>query len=576
MVSETPSEPRFSCSECKLRKVKCDRTTPSCVRCIRNGDVCHYPTVRRRNAPGMGLPSRPKISDLESRLAELEGKLRTQDHGQASRSSELPQTPESFGGGSNSSTSMAWTGRMEQLPAREQVDELTDIYFAKIHPTSPILHPVRYRASLYQPPHMQPPMCLQYTVMTLAANVSSSYIAEPFYRRARKYLETDEMMDDGYNITVPHIQAWILLSHFEAQQLWFSRASTSASMAVRILQMLGLHALDAPHGPTQRTLLPPRDWCELEERRRTFWAGFMTDRGTSATTGWPVLINAHQIQTRLPASDEDYLAAVSTGPEPQSFQDALSNGGTERSSFACRIIAMHLFHECIDSNHSNPLLPSFSGLDAEPFWMRFASLDQGIATAFATMPAHLLCPENMHDNDAVVVNLQLYTSTICLYRAATSRVKSASEDDADAPLRLPIDANERVQVAAQQITSILAMAMDIHTRFRNPFTAFAAFMAAFVFIKRDHESGTRSNMDKVNALMDMMVTIGSENAMTASLAVQLAHELMKTGLDPLAMNKVYGLMSMMDQQVPLLGKESEKDGAVVFCPMEERFGKTTH
>lgn len=70
MVSETPSEPRFSCSECKLRKVKCDRTTPSCARCIRNGDVCHYPTVRRRNAPGMGLPSRPKISDLESRLGE--------------------------------------------------------------------------------------------------------------------------------------------------------------------------------------------------------------------------------------------------------------------------------------------------------------------------------------------------------------------------------------------------------------------------------------------------------------------------------------------------------------------------
>jgi hypothetical protein len=257
---------------------------------------------------------------------------------------------------------------------------------------------------------------------------------------------------------------------------------------------------------------------------------------------------------------------------------------------------MHLFHECIDSNHSNPLLPSFSALDAEPFWMRFASLDQGIATAFATMPAHLCCPENMHDNDAIVVNLQLYTSTICLYRAATSRVNLASEDDADALPRLPIDANERVQIAAQQITTILAMAMDIHTRFRNPFTAFAAFMAAFVFIKRDHESGTRSNMDKVNALMDMMVTIGSENAMTASLAVQLAHELMKTGLDPLAMNKVcycrvvsllayglmadedqvYGLMSMMDQHVPLLGKESEKDGAVVFCPMEKRFGKTTH
>ena len=58
-----------------------------------------------------------------------------------------------------------------------------------------MIHPSRYITSLYQPTHMQPPMCLQYIVMALAARVSVEYkeLAEPFYRRARHYIEADEM-----------------------------------------------------------------------------------------------------------------------------------------------------------------------------------------------------------------------------------------------------------------------------------------------------------------------------------------------------------------------------------------------
>ena len=58
-----------------------------------------------------------------------------------------------------------------------------------------MIHPTRYLNSLYRPPHMQPPMCLQYIIMALAANASPIYgdLAEPFYRRARYYMEADEM-----------------------------------------------------------------------------------------------------------------------------------------------------------------------------------------------------------------------------------------------------------------------------------------------------------------------------------------------------------------------------------------------
>lgn len=58
-----------------------------------------------------------------------------------------------------------------------------------------MLHPSRYLASLYLPPHMQPPMCLQYAVMALAATFCPEYnhLANAFYRRARYYFEADEM-----------------------------------------------------------------------------------------------------------------------------------------------------------------------------------------------------------------------------------------------------------------------------------------------------------------------------------------------------------------------------------------------
>ena len=71
----------------------------------------------------------------------------------------------------------------------------TNIYFNKLWLDTPMLHPSRYISSLYQPPHMQPPMGLQYIVLGTAASTSKDYrdLAEPFYRRARYYMESDEM-----------------------------------------------------------------------------------------------------------------------------------------------------------------------------------------------------------------------------------------------------------------------------------------------------------------------------------------------------------------------------------------------
>lgn len=69
----------------------------------------------------------------------------------------------------------------------------------------------------------------------------------------------------------------------------------STGRAVRLAQMLGLYRLDATGSEVKQILPPPRDWIELEERRRTFWAAFYGDRWASCGTGWPMLINENEV-----------------------------------------------------------------------------------------------------------------------------------------------------------------------------------------------------------------------------------------------------------------------------------------
>ena len=77
--------------------------------------------------------------------------------------------------------------------------------------------------------------------------------------------------------------------------LYFSRAWVNVGKSVRLCQMLGLQRLDVEGSDVKRILSPPRDWIELEERRRTFWAAYYCDRWASAGTGWPMVIEEKDV-----------------------------------------------------------------------------------------------------------------------------------------------------------------------------------------------------------------------------------------------------------------------------------------
>jgi hypothetical protein len=59
--------------------------------------------------------------------------------------------------------------------------------------------------------------------------------------------------------------------------------------------MMGLNRLDGNGLDVKQSILPPKDWTEREERRRTFWMAFCTDRYASIGTGWPMVIDENDV-----------------------------------------------------------------------------------------------------------------------------------------------------------------------------------------------------------------------------------------------------------------------------------------
>ena len=63
-------------------------------------------------------------------------------------------------------------GFSEALPPHELIEEMHKIFFETQVHIIPIIHPRRYIQAFYSPPHMKPPMCLQYAMWALACGLS--------------------------------------------------------------------------------------------------------------------------------------------------------------------------------------------------------------------------------------------------------------------------------------------------------------------------------------------------------------------------------------------------------------------
>ncbi len=212
------------------------------------------------------------------------------------------------------------------------------------------------------------------------------------------------------------------------------------------------------------------------------------------------------------------------------LQQALGDPTAQLSPFACRVLTAYIFYSCLE--HSFTGYPDDDAEGTE-FWKNQNNLDNRLAVLFMVLPDSVRCPQNIDKHDAVFTNLALHTASICIHRVGAARGRGSSQHAGQVEGSVV-----RLLMAANEIYAIVKAVTDPYLLFSSTFAAFASFMAALVFLDDFARFHARQSEERLGALMDLMIVIANENLVTASLALQLAGHLKKTGIDPHALDKV--------------------------------------
>lgn len=492
---QAPKSKRVACVLCRKRKLRCDGNRPSCGTCTRLSHTCAYDEVRKKSGPKRGY-----VKELEARLAQVETLLKThdsQDDDDAHKSSawttqDLPfhtqQTQETYHTHDAPDREVPWTpnlsllatGLDEPLPPPEVCAELTDLYFTRSHLSAPVLNRPRFLMAMQNSSAaLRPRLSLQYAVWTLGASSSPKHagMVDTLYRRARHYLERDEMHGVGERmINIATVQAWQIVSHYEFKMMYFPRAWLSTGRTSRLALMMGLHRVDGSITDAKQCIPPPKNWVEKEERRRLFWMAFAGDRYASIGTGWPMTIDEADIQTDLPSSEEAYESGI---PEPSmSLREALMPGGADTLSSSGLIGVISAF---LGRNLLHLHRPSPGQDDADingDFWKRHRQMDGTILSLLLGLPESLRLPVATNDPKVVFSNMCIHTSVICLHQAAIFKVEKHRLSP-----KLAAESKMRCLTAAAEISTLMKMTSHLDMANQNPFMAFCLYVAARVFIQ---------------------------------------------------------------------------------------------
>ncbi|KAM0723098.1 hypothetical protein Q7P37_001298 [Cladosporium fusiforme] len=568
--SQIPKPKRIACVLCRKRKLKCDGVKPSCGTCNRLQHDCSYDEVRRKSGPKRGY-----VKALEARLAQVETLLKGQDEpsgeneaskgadksngmatGAQQHNGSVPELGGNITAGSNGSSAQAafpqaalnltsngdvnmpqeddfpWEmiglGLEEPLPPQDAIDELTQAFFDKIHPSGPMIHRARFYAAMHLAPHARPPICLRYAMWANAAAVTEKYdgLQEHFYQRARKYIQQDEMRGHGEGmITIAHAQTWVLLATYEFKMMFFPRAWMSAGRACRMTQMMGLHRLDGTGLEVKQCLPPPRDWTEREERRRTFWMSFCVDRYSSIGTGWPMVIEERDILTNLPVDEKSF--EMSKPQKGISLGDALEPTGAQKiSSFGAVVLLASLFGRNLTHLHRPGPNDNDDDINGE-FWKRHSQMDSILLHTALALPDSLRLPHGLNDPNIIFMNMNIHTSAICLHQAAIFKA-----DKNRMPARISAESKVRCITAAAEIASIMRTISHLDLASMNPFISFCLYVAARVFVQylksRPKDNQIRTSLQ---FLLSAMHAIKRKNPLTESFLVQLDVDLEGAGLE---------------------------------------------
>ena len=212
--------------------------------------------------------------------------------------------------------SLLSSGLDEPLPPPDLIREMETLYFKFGSSTMPMIHKARYKAACNLPPSLGPPLALRYAIWLTGVTCSSEprhrELKDTLYSRVTAILEQNARQTNASSASfrIGELQALCLVAIFEFMQTMFSQAWATVGRAARLAIFLNLYSLDSAKPPVKVSIPGPRDFIDLEERRRTLWATYQVDRLASVGTGWPFSLQDADIVTRLPTSNEDFALGI--------------------------------------------------------------------------------------------------------------------------------------------------------------------------------------------------------------------------------------------------------------------------
>ncbi|EXJ63554.1 uncharacterized protein A1O5_11315 [Cladophialophora psammophila CBS 110553] len=126
-----------------------------------------------------------------------------------------------------------------------------------------------------------------------------------FINQALKYVDQAIYECEDMPISLPLLQALILITHWLLTQGVRGRAWRYLRVAVSSAYELNMHLIDANNCYDDQ--VDSAQWCEEEERRRAWWAIWEMDVFASVIRRCPTAIDWSQNETFLPSEDENWL-----------------------------------------------------------------------------------------------------------------------------------------------------------------------------------------------------------------------------------------------------------------------------
>ncbi|KAG0380021.1 hypothetical protein BGX24_010531 [Mortierella sp. AD032] len=386
-----------------------------------------------------------------------------------------------------------------ELPTKEEMDVLLDLYFRYMYPFAPMF--IR-RAFMEQ--HQKRPDLSQILILNAIFCNACWYSDDPLIKQdSTKYFNRAKIiLDETYHVSrISTVQALLLMSHHQYAVGNYSGGWLYTGMATRIAHDIGLHRQD----------FQVNEPIEAEIRKRVWWAVYIADRLGGGVLGRPLNLRDKEYNVQMPS--DDWINEIGGDDEVEYPYEP------ERI-VSCRLLwAVKLFMQmgnvlntmhCIEAEINGAFLADISKT-------QLPQLHNSLTSWFLSLPNELMyTPYTMSPNSnhppsppTALMHMFYYTTLTMLHRPYLRPVNSAAIDS-----NFLVSSRNICTAAATNVCHI-ADSLMLHGQLRDTcYYGMACLLAAGTVHVHNAITPTPSNRETTRAGL--------------SKTVKAAHELVKT------------------------------------------------